>query len=178
MSGACIAGILALALAARGEPSLPPAAPGGEPGEEPADEAGAADEVDPADGAEAAADEELSVASLSPEAFALAPAPRGLPLAEAAPVLLERRERPDGTALERLVEPSGEVVLHEVSRAGTVLSCRTVGRLLTLRVLEQREAAGGEVVQVARDASGALLRFVVGADGEPRAVAVIAPAPR
>jgi hypothetical protein len=111
-------------------------------------------------------------------ALALPPAPRGLALADSAPVVLQRIERPDGTALERIVEPSGEVVLHEVTRAGTVLSCRTVGALLSMRVVEQRSAAGGEVVQVAHDTSGAVVRYVVGADGEPRAVTLIAPAPR
>jgi hypothetical protein len=167
MSGACIAGLLALALAARGELSPPADA-------EAEEEREAEDLAD----ADAEGDEDVAVAVAEPDAPALPPAPRGARLAEAAPVLLERRERPDGTALERLVEPSGEVVLHEVSRAGTVLSCRTVGRLHTMRVIEQREAAGGEVVQVARDVSGALLRYVVGADGEPRAVTLIAPAPR
>lgn len=50
--------------------------------------------------------------------------------------------------------------------------------LLSLRVIEQRPAEGGELVQVVRDASGALLRFAVGADGEPRVVALLAPPPR
>jgi hypothetical protein len=156
MTGACILGLLALSLAAGGEP----------------------EEAWDLEGGDAAEPEDLEVAVVEAGLEALPPAPRGPPLGDGAPVLLERRERPDGTALERLVEPSGEVVLHEVSRAGTVLSCRTVGRLLTMRVIEQREAAGGEVVQVARDATGALLRYVVGADGEPRAVTLVAPAPR
>jgi hypothetical protein len=42
-------------------------------------------------------------------------------------------------------------------------------------MIEQRPAANGEYVHVVRDTSGALLRFAVGVDGEPRAVAVIAP---
>jgi hypothetical protein len=165
MWGACIAGLLALSVAAASEL-------------EDGSDLDGADESAGAGVPDAAGGEDLEVASLRPDAADLPPAPRGAHLRDGAPILLERRERPDGTALERLVEPSGEVVLHEVSRAGTVLSCRTVGQLLTLRVIEQREAAGGEVVQVARDGSGALLRYVVAADGEPRAVTVVAPALR
>jgi hypothetical protein len=164
MSGVCIAGLLALSLAA---------------GSEPEDAWEVEEDAEAPEAPEAAeAPEDLEVAIAEPEDSALPFAPGGPPLRDGAPVLLERRERPDGTALERLVEPSGEVVLHEVSRAGTVLSCHTVGRLLTMHVIEQHEAAGGEVIQVARDASGALLRYVVGADGEPRAVTLVAPAPR
>jgi hypothetical protein len=169
MWGACVAGLLALSFVAAGELEE-------DDGVEGVD-AVAEEGVEDARETEAGDPEDLEVASLEAEA-GLPPAPGGAPLRDGAPILLERRERPDGTALERLVEPSGEVVLHEVSRAGTVLSCRTAGRLLTLRVIEQREAAGGEVVQVARDASGALLRYVVAADGEPRAVTVVAPALR
>ncbi|HEY6003960.1 MAG TPA: hypothetical protein VIV57_13870 [Anaeromyxobacter sp.] len=44
--------------------------------------------------------------------------------------------------------------------------------------VEQRAAAGGEVVEVVRDRSGALLGLAVGADGEPRAVALLAAPPR
>ena len=36
-------------------------------------------------------------------------------------------------------------------------------------------AAGGEWVHVARDVSGALVSYTVGVDGEPRAVALVAP---
>lgn len=108
----------------------------------------------------------------------LVPAPSGARLSDVGRVLIDRVERPDGTAIERLVESSGEVVIHEVNRVGTVLSCRTVGTLQLLRVVEQRDAAGGEVVHVVRDDSGALLRYVVDRDGEPRAVALVAPAPR
>jgi hypothetical protein len=116
---------------------------------------------------------------LPPEApaAALPAAPPGPPLADAGPLLLARVERSRGLALERLVEPSGDVVEHEVNAAGTVQSCRKVGSLLALRVVAQQPAAGGEYVQVARDASGALVRYVVDADGEPRAVALLAPAP-
>ena len=57
--------------------------------------------------------------------------------------------------------------------AGTVLNCRTVGTLSAIPVVEQREAAGGEVVQVARDSSGAVLRYVVNAEGEPRALTIV-----
>lgn len=108
----------------------------------------------------------------------LAPAPVGPPLSESGPVLLDRVESPDGWATERLVEPSGEIVEHVVNRAGTVQVCRPVGSLFALRMVEQRPAPNGEYVEVVRDASGALLRFAVGADGEPRAVALIAPPPR
>lgn len=107
----------------------------------------------------------------------LAPAPLGPPLADAAPVLIARRVAGDGGALERLVEPSGEIVLHAVNPAGTVLSCTPVGSLFTLRIVSEAEAAGGEVVEVVRDESGALLRFVVQPDGEPRAVALVEPGP-
>jgi hypothetical protein len=140
--------------------------PGGAaPDEEAVEEvAGAAAEV--AEAPEVAAGEGLEVA------------PAGLALAQAAPVLIDRVERPGGRALERLVEASGEIVEHEVNRAGTVQSCREVGSLFTSLVQDQRPAAGGEVVQLVRDASGALLRVVVGADGEPRAVVVLAPPPR
>jgi hypothetical protein len=44
-------------------------------------------------------------------------------------------------------------------------------------VLSQTEAAGGEVVQVVRDDSGAILRYVVQSNGEVRAVALLEPAP-
>jgi hypothetical protein len=143
--------------------------------EDVADEASAADgaaEVeDGADPAEAAAPPETP-----PEALAVAP--EGAALADSAPILIERTELPDGRAVERLVEPSGAIVEHEVNRAGTVQSCQAVGSLFTLRVIEQRAARGGEVVEVVRDRSGALLRLAVGADGEPRAVALVAPPPR
>jgi hypothetical protein len=120
-------------------------------------------------------------ASAAPIAAALpvpAPTPAGTALADSAPILLDRADRANGWALERILEPSGDIVEHEVNRAGTVQSCRTVGSLFTLRLLEQKAAAGGQVVQVVRDASGALLRFAVGPDGEPRAVALLAPPPR
>jgi hypothetical protein len=65
-----------------------------------------------------------------------------------------------------------------VNRAGTVHVCREVGSIFTLRVLEQRPTTTGEVMQVVRDASGALVRFTIGRDGEPRAVALLAPPPR
>jgi hypothetical protein len=114
----------------------------------------------------------------APAAPPAAPAPEGTRLADSAPILLDRADRASGWALARLLEPSGEIVEHEVNRAGTVQSCRTVGTLFTLRILEQRPAAGGEVVEVVRDASGALLKFAIGLDGEPRAVALLAPPPR
>jgi hypothetical protein len=68
-------------------------------------------------------------------------------------------------------------VEHEVNAAGTVQSCRKVGSLLSLRLVSQRQAAGGEYVHVARDASGALVQYVVDAEGEPRAVSLLAPPP-
>jgi hypothetical protein len=92
-------------------------------------------------------------------------------------VLLSRVARPGGRAIERLIEPSGDIVEHEVNAAGTVQSCRTVGSLQALRIVAQQPAADGEFLQVARDASGALVQFVVAEDGEPRAVALLAPAP-
>jgi hypothetical protein len=46
-----------------------------------------------------------------------------------------------------------------------------------MRVLEQHAGPGGSMLQVVRDDSGALLRFAVGPDGEPRGVALYAPAP-
>jgi hypothetical protein len=140
------------------------------------DEDASGDELDagPDEEAEAVAD-----AAPAPEpAVPLLPAPHGRRLAESAPVLLDRFERPDGTAVERVVETSGEVVLHEVNRVGTVLSCRAVARLQALRIVQQRDAVGGETIHVVRDDSGAILRYVVDREGEPRAVALIAPAPR
>lgn len=119
---------------------------------------------------------EAGAADAEPEALVEAPA--GAALADSAPVLIDRVDRPGGGSLERLVEPSGDIVEHVVNRAGTVQSCRAVGSLFSARVEEQRPAAGGEVVQLVRDATGALLRFVVGADGEPRAVTLLAPPPR
>lgn len=165
MSGAWVSLLVAISFAA-GEPE------DGKQLDDPAEEV-----VPVAPGKEVADDDEEDVA-LARMAVALPAAPRGQPLAESAPVVLQRIERPDGSALERVLEPSGEVVLHEVTRAGTVLSCRTVGALLAMRVVEQRDAAGGEVVHVAHDTSGAVVRYVVGADGEPRAVKLVAPARR
>jgi len=66
-------------------------------------------------------------------------------------------------------------VLHAVNRAGTVESCTKVSSLFALRILDQREAAGGEVVHLVRDDSGAVLRYVVAPDGEARAVELVAP---
>jgi hypothetical protein len=120
--------------------------------------------------ADADADEEPAPAPV--------PGPPGAALADSAPVLLDRIEHADGWATERLVEPSGEIVEHTVNRAGTVQVCRTVGSLLSLRLVEQRPAAGGGYVHVARDSSGALVRYAIGADGEPRAVSLLAPVPR
>lgn len=108
---------------------------------------------------------------------ALPSAPPGPALADSGPVLLSRAARPGGRALERLIEPSGEIVEHEVNAAGTVQSCRKVGALQELRIVAQHPAGGGEFLQVARDASGALVQYVVSPDGEPRAVALLAPAP-
>ncbi len=117
-------------------------------------------------------------ASRPPESASLAAAPEGAALADSGPILIQRTERADGWAVERLVEPSGAIVEHEVDRAGTVQSCQTVGSLFTLRVIEQRAARGGEVVEVVRDRTGALLSLTVAADGEPRAVSLLAPPPR
>jgi hypothetical protein len=113
-----------------------------------------------------------SMAAATPEPLA---APAGPPLADSPPVLLLRRELSSGAALERLIEPSGDIVVHMVTPAGTVDSCEKVGTLFALPLLEQTFVAGGEVVHVARDESGAIVRYVVRADGEPRAVAVVAP---
>lgn len=104
-------------------------------------------------------------------------APLGPPLSASGPLLLGRVERAGGRAVERLVEPSGDIVEHEVNAAGTVQSCRTVGSLQALRIISQQPVASGEFVQVARDATGALVQFVVDPDGEPRAVRLLAPAP-
>ncbi len=123
---------------------------------------------------DAAPDEEApSPADVAPP---FAAAPPGPPLSESGPLLLERVERPGGWATERLIEPSGDIVLHSVDPAGTVRDCRVVGSLLALALVEQRPAAGGEFVHLARDASGALVSYAVGPDGEPRAVAVVAAA--
>jgi hypothetical protein len=83
--------------------------------------------------------------------------------------------RADGGATERLVEPSGEIVVHVVNAAGTVESCEKAGSLFALPVVEQTFVRDGEVVEVVRDDSGALVRWVVQADGEPRGVTVLEP---
>jgi hypothetical protein len=106
------------------------------------------------------------------------PASLGPRLAEGRALLLARIERGPRRAVERLLEPDGEIVLHEIdSGSGLVQSCEPVGSIHRLRVLEQRPGPGGSVVQTVRDDSGAVLRFHVGPDGEPRGVAVLAPAP-
>ena len=64
-------------------------------------------------------------------------------------------------------------MLHAVNAAGTVESCTKVGSLFALRILEQHDAAGGEVLHLVLDESGALLRYVVAADGEARAVELV-----
>jgi hypothetical protein len=68
-------------------------------------------------------------------------------------------------------------VEHTVNAAGTVLACHVVGSLLSLAIVEQRPAAAGEFVHLARDVSGVLVSYAVGADGEPRAVTLVAPTP-
>jgi hypothetical protein len=128
-------------------------------------------------GAEIAADPGSPPAESATEPEAAVAAPEGTALSEAGPILIGRVERANGWALERLLEPSGDIVEHEVNRAGTVQSCRKVGSLFTMRIIDQRPAPGGEVVHVVRDASGAILRLAVGKDGEPRAVALVAPPP-
>lgn len=115
-----------------------------------------------------------AMSAATPENVAAAPA--GPPLAEVVPVVVARRAWSDGSALERLIEPSGDIVLHVVTPAGTVVSCTPVGSLYALPIESQTDAAGGEVVHVVRDDSGARIRYVVQADGEPRAVTVIEPA--
>jgi hypothetical protein len=177
MSGAWMAGIVAILFAGAEPQDVPRAEPamGAAPAvlvQDAAPRAAAQDAVDDPD-----EEEETALARAEP-APSLLRAPGGRPLVDGAPVVLQRVERPDGTALERVLEPSGDVVLHEVTRAGTVLSCSTVGRLFAMRVVEQRDAADGEIVQVVRDASGAVLQYVVGADGEPRGLTVVAPAAR
>jgi hypothetical protein len=135
--------------------------------------------TEPGDGADDADPGEAETAApAEAPAGSLAPTLNGSSLADANPILIVRSERRDGWALERLLEPSGEIVEHLVDRAGTVRSCRAVGSLFTLRLIEQRAAQGGEIVQVVRDASGALLALAVGPDGEPRAVSLLAPPPR
>jgi hypothetical protein len=137
------------------------------------DESASALPVAPSVGASTCPAEEAAPADGAPAAHPYEPAP-----ADSSPVLLSRVEHSDGSALERLIEPTGDVVEHELNPAGTVLSCRVVGSLLSLRLVEQRLAAGGEFVQVARDdASGAVVRYAVALDGEPRAVVVVGPAP-
>jgi hypothetical protein len=179
MPGAWMAGIVAILFAGTEPQDVPRAEPAIDPApvvivQDAAPRAAAQDAVDEPD-----EEEETALVRAEPAPSpALPRAPGGRPLAEDAPVVLQRVERPDGTALERVLEPSGEVVLHEVTRAGTVLSCTTVGRLLAMRVVEQRDAADGEIVQVVRDASGTVLQYVVGADGEPRGLTVLAPAAR
>jgi hypothetical protein len=116
-------------------------------------------------------------AAPAPPAPPLAAAPRGPRLGDSAPIVLKRKGWSDGSAIERILEPSGDVVLHNVDAAGTVLHCTKVGSLFTLPVVSQTPAAGGEVIEVVRDESGAVLRFVVQADGEPRAVVLLEPAP-
>jgi hypothetical protein len=111
-----------------------------------------------------------------------APAPDptmlGPRLADSRPILLSRLDRGPRRAVERLLEPNGEIVLHEIdSASGLVHSCEPVGTLHRMRVLEQRPGPAGSVTQVVRDESGALLRYSVGSDGEPRGVVVFAPAP-
>jgi hypothetical protein len=108
------------------------------------------------------------------------PEPGGLGprLADGSAILLARIERGPTRALERLLEPDGQVVLHEIdSASGLVQSCTEVGSLYRMQVLDQRPGPGGSVTQTVRDDSGALLRFDVGHDGEPRAVVVVSPAP-
>jgi hypothetical protein len=135
----------------------PPAGPGGE--------------------AKSEAEEAEATPPPAPPPPGLAPAPDGPPLADSGAVLLLRKELPEGGALERLVEPSGDIVVHLITAAGTVESCDKVGSLFRLPVVQQDFVAGGEVLQVSRDESGALVRWVVRADGEPRAVAVVPAAP-
>ncbi len=171
--GAMLAAILAV-LGAAGEPAEP--FPGEPAALDEADEAAEADAGRPAE--EALAPAGAAAADPAEPAVPLGVAPAGRALADSGAVLLDRIERASGWARERLLEPSGEIVEHEVNRAGTVQSCRAVGSLFALRVIDQRRAASGEFVHVVRDASGALLRFAVGADGEPRAVALLAPPPR
>jgi hypothetical protein len=130
-----------------------------------------ADAAEPADPAEAEPPADASPA-------ATVAAPEGDALANSPPILIDRIEDADGWAVERLLEPSGAIVEHAVNRAGTVQTCRKVGSLFTLRVIDQQPAHGGEVVEVVRDATGALLRLAIGRDGEPRAVALVAPPPR
>ncbi len=165
--GPALAAILAV-LAAAGEPgAVPPAGAPRAPAETPAVDAGGPPGDAPPAGPAAEAPPVEPV-----------PAPPGPALADSGAVLIDRVEYQDGWALERLLEPSGEIVEHLVNRAGTVQSCRPAGSLSSLLVIDQRPAANGEFLQVARDASGALLRFAVGTDGAPRAVALLAPPPR
>jgi hypothetical protein len=106
------------------------------------------------------------------------PAALGPRLADGRAILLSRLERGPRRAVERLLEPNGEVVLHDVDKAsGLVHGCEPVGTLHRMRVVEQRSGPAGSVTQVVRDDSGALLRYSVGSDGEPRGVVVVAPAP-
>jgi hypothetical protein len=164
MIGAAFAAILAIAAAAEVDRDAPAT---GDP----------AEVVDSADPGMAQPAPAADAARGGPAGSPRPAGPGGAALADSGPILIDRAERANGWALERVLEPSGEVVEHEVDRAGTVQACRTVGSLFRMRVLEQA-ARGGEVVEVVRDASGALLRFAVDPDGEPRAVALLAPPPR
>lgn len=102
----------------------------------------------------------------------------GARLADGAPLMLARIDRGPKRAVERLLEPSGEVVLHEVDRdSGLVRSCTPVGSLHRMQLLEQRPGPAGATVHTVRDESGALLRYTVGNDGEPRGVVLVSPAP-
>jgi hypothetical protein len=125
-----------------------------------------------------AAEEDQADAAEEEPAPAMDPAALGPRLADGRAILLSRLDRGPRRAVERLLEANGEVVLHDVDKAsGLVHGCEPVGTLHRMRVVEQRRGPAGSVTQVVRDDSGALLRYSVGPDGEPRGVVVVAPAP-
>lgn len=71
-----------------------------------------------------------------------------------------------GQTVTRVVDQSGSIVERVLNTAGSVVSTRTLGNVLTLPVVNQTTGAAGETVKQVRDTSGALIEYVVDTAGK------------
>ncbi len=71
-----------------------------------------------------------------------------------------------GQTVTRVVDQSGAIVERVLGTAGSVVSTRTLGNVLTLPVVSETTSAAGETVKQVRDTSGMLIEYVVDTAGK------------
>jgi hypothetical protein len=125
----------------------------------------------------------LAIASGAPSARADpaedagAPDPAAVEQALSPAGLLARDVDESGLILVRLVLPTGDLVERTVDAAGRTLRERLEGSVSDLPVVESTADSSGRPSRVVRDASGALIRYVVDGAGRPAGAEVAQDAP-